>query len=155
MISEKVFLHNLGKEICEARKRLNMSQAELAEKADLSVTYISKIECGRRNFSAYTLARISQVLGLSSAQLLEAACEEKRILARKKIEELLMGYSPDEVEDILHIIRTVNELIAKKDCLNKAAGYIFFRCIPLFFCLLDTSFNALATSFISIILILL
>ena len=114
MISEKVILHNLGKEICEARKRLNMSQAELAEKADLSVTYISKIECGRRNFSAYTLARISQVLGLSSAQLLEAACEEKRILARKKIEELLMGYSPDEVEDILHIIRTVNELIAKK-----------------------------------------
>lgn len=114
MISEKVFLHNLGKEICEARKRLNMSQAELAEKADLSVTYISKIECGRRNFSAYTLARISQVLGLSSAQFLEAACEEKRILARKKIEELLMGYSPDEVEDILHIIRTVNELIAKK-----------------------------------------
>ena len=114
MISEKVFLHNLGKEICEARKRLNMSQAELAEKADLSVTYISKIECGRRNFSAYTLARISQVLGLSSAQLLEAACEEKRILDRKKIEDLLMGYSPDEVEDILHIIRTVNELIAKK-----------------------------------------
>lgn len=114
MISEKVFLHNLGKEICEARKRLNMSQAELAEKADLSVTYVSKIECGRRNFSAYTLARISQVLGLSSVQLLEAAYEEKRILARKKIEALLMGYSPDEVEDILHIIRTVNELIAKK-----------------------------------------
>lgn len=46
MITEKVFLHNLGKEICEARKRLNMSQAELAEKADLSVTYVSKIECG-------------------------------------------------------------------------------------------------------------
>ena len=114
MISEKVFLHNLGKVICEARKRLNMSQAELAEKADLSVTNVSKIECGRRNFSAYTLARISQVLGLSSVQLLEAAYEEKCILARKKIEALLMGYSPDEVEDILHIIRTVNELIAKK-----------------------------------------
>ena len=54
------------------------------------------------------------MLGLSSVQLLEAAYEEKRILTRKKIEALLMGYSPDEVEDILHIIRTVNELIAKK-----------------------------------------
>ena len=114
MITEKVFLHNLGNEICEARKRLNMSQAELAEKADLSVTYVSKIECGHRSFSAYTLSKISQVLGLSSVQLLEAVYEEKRILARKKIEALLMGYSPDEVEDILHIIRTVNELIAKK-----------------------------------------
>jgi len=114
MIKEKVFLHNLGNEICEARKRLNMSQAELAEKADLSVTYVSKIECGHRNFSAYTLAKISHVLGLSCTQLLETACEEKCNLACKKLNALLLGYSPDEAEHIIEIIRTVNELIAKK-----------------------------------------
>ena len=39
--SQREFLRKLGKEICTARKRLKMSQAELAEKADLSVTYIS------------------------------------------------------------------------------------------------------------------
>ncbi len=114
IVTEKEFLHNIGKEICAARKRLNLSQAELAEKADLSVTYVSKIECGHRNFSAYTLARISQALELSYFQQLEATCEGKCNLSCKIINALLIGYSPDEVEKILHIIRTVNELIAKK-----------------------------------------
>ena len=114
MISEKVFLHNIGREICEARKLRKMSQAELAEKADLSVTYVSKIECGHRNLSAFTLARIAEALGISHIKLIESACENQGDSTQRKISALLMGYSPDEVEDILHIIRTVNELIAKK-----------------------------------------
>lgn len=76
MITEKVFLHNLGREICSARKLKNMSQAELAEKADLSVTYVSKIECGHRNISAYTLARIAEVLGISRVKLIGVCLRE-------------------------------------------------------------------------------
>ena len=113
-LSQCEFLKKLGKEICAARKRQNMSQAELAEKADLSVTYVSKIECGHRNISAFTLARIAEVLGISHIKLIESACENQGDSTKRKISALLIGYSPDEVEDILHIICTVNELIAKK-----------------------------------------
>ena len=69
--SQREFLRKLGKEICTARKRLKMSQAELAEKADLSVTYISKIECGHRNFSVHTMAKIAQVLKLPQYKIIE------------------------------------------------------------------------------------
>ncbi len=114
MINEKIFLHNLGKEICAARKLRNMSQADLAEKADLSVTYVSKIECGHRNISVYTLARIAEVLGIYRIKLLDSDCENKGDSTQRKISVLLKGYSPDEIEDIAKIIHCVNELIAKR-----------------------------------------
>ena len=38
MLKKEEFLHNLGKNICEVRKQLNMSQIELAELTDLSLT---------------------------------------------------------------------------------------------------------------------
>jgi transcriptional regulator with XRE-family HTH domain len=114
MVKEKVFLHNLGKEICEARKRMKMSQAELAEKADISVTYLSKIECGYRNFSVYTLAKISQALSLHQFRWIRQACDEEVNISYEEFTELLRGYSYDEIKDILQIIRTVNGLIAKR-----------------------------------------
>lgn len=77
ILDKEEFLRDLGREICKARKRQQMSQADLAEKANLSVTYISKIECGYKNFSVFTLANISQALGLSFIQLINAVCEEK------------------------------------------------------------------------------
>ena len=68
-----------------------MSQAELAEKADLSVIYVSKIECGHRNMNAYTLVRIAEVLGISHVKLLEAAGENKGDITHRKTSALLMG----------------------------------------------------------------
>ena len=109
--SQREFLRKLGKEICTARKRLKMSQAELAEKADLSVTYISKIECGHRNFSVHAMARIAQVLKLPQYKMIEVTGFEKYNELLKKI---LEEYSSDEIEDIAQILQSINELIAKR-----------------------------------------
>ena len=111
--SQREFLRKLGKEICTARKRLKMSQAELAEKADLSVTYISKIECGHRNFSVHTMAKIAQVLKLPQYKMIEDTGFEKYNELLKKI-KILEEYSSDEIEDIAQILQSINELIAKR-----------------------------------------
>ena len=86
-LSQREFLRKLGKEICTARKRLNMSQEEIAERADLSVTYISKIECGHRNFSVHTMARIAQVLKLPQYKMIEVISFEKYNELLKEISE--------------------------------------------------------------------
>lgn len=55
-----------GEKIKEARKRLGLSQYELAEKVGISRASISRIEtCETENMSVYTAIRIAKVLGLS------------------------------------------------------------------------------------------
>lgn len=113
-LSQRKFLQELGKEICAARKRLNMSQAELAEKVDLSVTYISKIECGHRNFGVHTMAKIAQTLRLRHHKVIETDCCEKYNLPCKLFKEILKEYSPGEIERIAQIIRIASEMILER-----------------------------------------
>ena len=113
MLQEKVFLHNLGKEICMARKRLNMSQIELAEKADLSLTYISRIECGHKNISAYTLARIADALKIPSSEIVTNAYKDKTAIIREAAEEALSELSPPKQRDVVEILRILSRLTTR------------------------------------------
>ena len=55
-----------GQKIKEARKKLKMTQQELADKVGISRNSLSRIECGDDlNYTAHTAVRIAMVLGLS------------------------------------------------------------------------------------------
>jgi transcriptional regulator with XRE-family HTH domain len=49
-----------------------LSQAELAHRADLDVTYISSVERGRRNVTLATIHLLARGLDVPPAQLLGA-----------------------------------------------------------------------------------
>ncbi len=55
-------LINLGKNIRKYRKLKGYTQEKLAEKANLSNSYISDIECGKINVPTLTLFEICTVL---------------------------------------------------------------------------------------------
>ena len=55
----------LGRRIAEFRERHGIKQRELAERVDLSPTFLSEIENGKRNVSSDTLLRLANVLGAS------------------------------------------------------------------------------------------
>ena len=110
-LSQCEFLRKLGKEICAARKRQNMSQAELAEKADLSITYISKIECGHKNISAYTLARITEALKVPSSEIIANACKDKTTIIRETLEDALSDLSAKKQREVVEILRIMIKLI--------------------------------------------
>ena len=55
----------LGHRVKNLRERLGLSQARLAERADLDTTYISGIERGRRNPGLNTLGRLARALNVS------------------------------------------------------------------------------------------
>lgn len=54
------------------RKRLGLSQEELAERADLHRTYVSDVERGSRNLSLESITRIAQALNISAADFFPA-----------------------------------------------------------------------------------
>jgi len=54
----------MGEAIRVQRKMLKMSQEKLAEKADLSTTFISDLERGRVNVAVDSLLRIAKALNM-------------------------------------------------------------------------------------------
>jgi transcriptional regulator with XRE-family HTH domain len=56
----------------EARIRAGLTQEELAERADVSVRFISFLETGRRQPSLSALSAVSAGLGLSLSELIAA-----------------------------------------------------------------------------------
>lgn len=64
--SEKTVAENLRIH----RARLHLSQIQLAEKAEISQSYVTKIEAGSGNLTLEILDRIAAALGISARALL-------------------------------------------------------------------------------------
>jgi len=62
----------LGEAIRAARKEAGLSQERLAEKADLSTVFISRVERGKESPSVDNLVKIASALGIRLRNLLSA-----------------------------------------------------------------------------------
>lgn len=108
----RAFLKKLGREIYMRRKQLNISQAELAEKADISVTYVSKIECGHKNISAYMLLKIMSALNITYIKSSELLYINDSLY--KTINEITNKLNNEQVEYTLRILQLLSKIIDKK-----------------------------------------
>ena len=63
--------NTLGRNVRRLRRELNLSQEELAFQAEIDRTYVSQIERGVINPSLLVLWKVSCVLGVDVAALLE------------------------------------------------------------------------------------
>lgn len=61
----------IGKKIASLRKSKRISQAELADLADLDRSFISEIENGKKNISINVLEKIARALDTTMAKLLD------------------------------------------------------------------------------------
>jgi len=52
----------VGKRIKELRNKLGISQEELADIAELDRTYITSVECGKRNISIVNVEKLANAL---------------------------------------------------------------------------------------------
>lgn len=68
---KRLALAGFGGRVQRYRKEAGRTQAELAEKLDLSVAYVSLIERGGRNPPYTTVIAIAKALGVPAAMLVE------------------------------------------------------------------------------------
>ena len=61
---------HMGERIRQRRKQLSLTAAQLAQKADCSKSFISKIETGKRKPSLQTLLRICRALACAIIDIL-------------------------------------------------------------------------------------
>lgn len=58
----------VGKRVKELRNRLGISQEELADIAELDRTYITSVECGKRNISIVNIEKLAKALKVTLAE---------------------------------------------------------------------------------------
>lgn len=69
-MTEAEVLRHIGESVLMKRRRLGLSQEQLAADAGLRASYVSDIERGKRNFSVMTLLKIAQALSTSPDKVL-------------------------------------------------------------------------------------
>lgn len=55
----------VGKRVKELRNKLGISQEELADIAELDRTYITSVECGKRNVSIVNIEKLAIALNVT------------------------------------------------------------------------------------------
>lgn len=83
------------------RRRLYLSQAQLAERAQLSLDTVKRIESGRRSISLDTYLQIVGALGTTPAALMESGPAQKFM---DRLVVLTAGRSENELQFILHVV---------------------------------------------------
>jgi transcriptional regulator with XRE-family HTH domain len=97
----------VGKNVREWRKKMSLSQETLAERADLSVSYISKMERGIISPSIGTLYEIARVLNVPAFMLLAEKEDETTDVC--EIQSLLTRMSKKRIRLIRKIVKTLAE----------------------------------------------
>lgn len=72
----KLFIVEIGKRIKILRKKLNLTQFDLAVRADLEENAIQRIETGRVNSTVKTLLKISNALDVEFYELFYFSLDE-------------------------------------------------------------------------------
>lgn len=82
----------VGERIRLIRKEMNLTQEELAEKADLQNSYIGSVERGERNISIETLEKIIKALDILPVDLfrIENSAQYNELATKK---QLIDGYN--------------------------------------------------------------
>lgn len=102
--SDMELYKQIGSRIREARLALNMSQADLAEKAHLSLPHISIIELGKSKMQLSTFICVVEALQVSADSLLRVNTPEGKNCYAGEIAKVIDDCSPAEMEAILKIV---------------------------------------------------
>lgn len=99
----------IGARIREARLAQRMSQAELAEKSNISLPHISEIELGKADIRLQGFIRIIETLQVSSDSIIKANVPSVSQLLIQDYAELLSDCTPEEIQALIHITKQLKE----------------------------------------------
>jgi len=104
----------VGKRIRNERIGNKLTQAELAEKVNVTTAYIGQIERGERKFSIETLLNIATVLNVSVDYLLREEDNLYTASLHQQMTSLLDDRGPEDIAMAIDIIKAVFERLKSK-----------------------------------------
>ena len=101
MFDLELYLKDVGERIMLRRKKLQLTQEELAEQASLTTQFVSYAESGKRGMRPENLMKIASALGVSTDYILTGDIIDKDMLLLNKKLELLSADEFRLVEGII------------------------------------------------------
>jgi transcriptional regulator with XRE-family HTH domain len=124
MDSEQDLANRIGAGLRGARQARRWSQATLAERLDVSVTYVGMLERGEKLASLPLLVQIARVLGVSVARLLGEPAAEPWL---EDVVELLRALPSGSRDMVINMVRAaaastpVEEAVEKRSRVRRRA----------------------------------
>ncbi len=103
-------LHNIiGERLKEARVNKKYTQENLAEKLDVSVAFLSKIERGKSHINLKRLSQLCDILGVSEGYILNGASNTSQEYLSLEFNSILENVSPQKQKLIYKIAKVIAE----------------------------------------------
>ena len=100
----------IGSRIQEARRNRGMTQQDIAERMDLSVEYISRIERGHVKFNLIMLYLIADILDEAPEHLISGTSVLAKNYLEAEFAEILSHCTPKKMDVIYRFAKDISEL---------------------------------------------
>ncbi len=97
----------IGERLKKARKNKHLTQEELSEKLDMSVAFLSRIECGSSFISLKRLDQICEILDVTKSSILDGTSVNSKNYLNKDFSELLANCPQDKYKLIYNIAKVI------------------------------------------------
>lgn len=101
----------IGQRLKIARKKAKITQQEVAEKLNLSVAYVSRVERGNSHINLKRLTEFCSLLNISEGEILNGVSNLNNNYLSAEFNDILNKCSPDKQK----LIYKVSKLIAEND----------------------------------------
>lgn len=99
----------IGSRIKQARLAKNMTQEDLADKIDISVAFLSRVERGNSHINLKRLNQLCGLLDVSEGYLLNGASSSSENYLDKEFTDLIKSVSPEKQKLIYNVAKAIAE----------------------------------------------
>ena len=99
----------IGQRLKEARNKKHITQQQLAEEIDVSVPFLSKVECGKNHINLKRLSEICNILGVSEGYILKGTSSNSKIYLDSEFSDILKKCSPKKQKLIYNIAKLISD----------------------------------------------
>lgn len=99
----------IGRRIKNARLEQNLTQEELADKIDISVAFMSRVERGTSQINLRRLTQIAEILNVSPGYLLTGSNMASKDYLKEDFRQVLEKCTPEQQR----LIYQISELVSK------------------------------------------
>ena len=99
----------IGERLKKARIENNLTQEKLAEKLDVSIAFLSRIERGSSHISLKRLSQICDILGITEGSILNGSSNNSNTYLASEFDDILKNTTPEKQKLIYRIATIINE----------------------------------------------
>lgn len=99
----------IGSRLKQARQKKKYTQEKLAEELDVSIAFLSRVECGTLDISLKRLSQICDLFGISEGEILNGTSTTSSNYLNEDLVSLLKNCPPEKLKLIYELAKVVVE----------------------------------------------